>query len=90
MAYTIYKTCDTCGGDGTAELAIGGPGGGSVPCWHCGETGKLLVGEIPELQANLAGFRSDLQDYLVDWKTEETAAFALVIQKLNQIIAALP
>ena len=76
MAYYIYKTCETCGGDGVAQKS--GEPYDSVPCWMCGETGQLLVGEIPNLQENLVDFRSDLAD-----------ALTTIIQKLNQILQAV-
>lgn len=64
MAYTIYKTCDTCGGDGTAELAIGGPGGGSVPCWHCGGTGSLEHCTLPALDGSVSDILDKCNDIL--------------------------
>ena len=62
MAYQIYKTCETCGGDGVAQLT--GEPYGSVPCWHCGGSGQKLVGNIADLQDHIADVLSRCNDIL--------------------------
>ena len=56
MAYYLYKTCETCGGDGTVDSTYPP---GSSECWRCGGIGKVQTHEV---NADLA----DLLDTVFD------------------------
>ena len=64
MPYYIYKTCETCGGDGIAPIAVGGPGGGDVTCWNCSGDGKVKVTEIDDLADHVADILAKCDDIL--------------------------
>ena len=115
MPHYVWKTCETCGGDGLAQIP--GDALNSITCWHCGGTGKIITGELPEtgesldtivpvvtgdlpatkdgvdaIRADVEVVRSDqvaMQTYLENLRTDLEDALTTVIQKLNQILAAV-
>ena len=49
MAYYLFKTCDTCAGDGVVSHTYPT---GSDTCWQCGGTGKVQTHEIDSVWAS--------------------------------------
>lgn len=88
MAYYIYKTCETCGGDGTVTITYPP---GSVPCWNCNGIGAVAVFMLPVIDAVIAELQDDCNDIRdksndIKEKVDETKE---VCEKILEIVEKL-